>query len=61
MKLMSIEVGALVCGFQLFCKPLYPWRANEAAAAPPEVPLALLTTWWSGATFRVDAPMLFCC
>ena len=27
MKLMSMEVGALVCGFQLPGIPLYPGRA----------------------------------
>ena len=68
MKLMSMEVGALVCGFQLPGIPLYPGRALfcaglplEADTLPPEGPLALLMIRWSGATCCVDAPRLLCC
>lgn len=52
MKLMSIEVGALVCGFQLLCIPLYTGRGLICAGLPlaadvlpPAVPLALLPMW----------------
>ena len=61
---MSIEVGALVSGFQLLCIPLYTGRGLILAgstlrpkAAPPESPLALPNRL-SGAARCVDEPRL---